>query len=166
MNKKTLVRDFAFGALGGLAGTIAMSKVSNWMYAYEGEENKKLEESLRKEDPPMVMSRKLTENVLRTPVSDETRMRLGSAIHRSYGMFWGGLYGVLHDRVPFFAKAAGLPFAVAFTLIGDEFMNTVMGLTPPPQEFPKEVHIRGAVAHYAYTATADDVFRTLDRLAA
>ena len=166
MDMKKLFRDFAFGALGGIAGTVVMGRVSSWLYEYESEEKKKIEERLRKEDPPMVMARKLTEDVLHTPVSDQTRERLGSAIHWGYGMAWGGLYGILHDRVPFFAKAAGLPFALAFTLIGDEFMNTAMGLTPPPQEFPKEAHIRGTVAHYAYTAAADGVYRTLDHLAA
>jgi hypothetical protein len=166
MDKKKIFRDFAFGALGGIAGTFAMERVSSWVYEYESQEKKKLEESLRKEEPPMVMARKLTEEVLHTPVSEGNRKRLGMAIHWGYGAVWGGIYGVLHNRAPFFAKAAGLPFAIAFTLIGDEFMNTAMGLTPPPQAFPKEAHIRGAVAHYAYTAAADGVYRVLDKVSA
>lgn len=73
--------------------------------------------------------------------------------------------GALHDRVPVMSKAAGLPYGIAFSLVVDEGLNTALKLTPPPQEFPIEVHVRGLVAHVAYAAATDGTFHLLRKVA-
>jgi hypothetical protein len=55
--------------------------------------------------------------------------------------------------------ARGLGFGSAFFLIVDEGLNTVLGFTPPPQEFPWQAHARGAVAHLAYGVVCEGVLR-------
>ena len=73
------------------------------------------------------------------------RSAFSMGVHWGYGIAWGALYGALHDRVPVLSKAAGLPFGVLFWLLGDEVMTTAMKLTPPPQAFPIDAHLRGLV---------------------
>lgn len=79
-------------------------------------------------------------------------------LHWGYGTAWGALYGV----APLLSSSAGLPFGIAFTLIGDEAMNTFAKLTPPTQEFPIDAHVRGLVAHIAWTATAEGIIEVLE----
>jgi uncharacterized membrane protein YagU involved in acid resistance len=151
--------------IGGAVGTLVLDCVANLMYKFESEKKKKLEEHARKEEPTEVLARRISENVLRVKLSNETKSKLGKAIHLSVGIGMGGLYGALHDRVPALSKASGLPFGVAFSLVVDEGLNTALKLTPPPREFPIDAHVRGLVAHLAYAATADRVFRLLRKIA-
>src|SRR5262249_22676739 len=109
---KHLLRDIAFGMIGGAVGTLVLDQVASLMYKFEDEEKKKLEESLRKEGPAEVMARRISEDVLGIELSNETKSRLGKVIHCSVGIGVGGLYGALHDRVPALSKAAGLPYGV------------------------------------------------------
>lgn len=164
-NRKRLFKDLIYGMIGGVLGTMAMEKIAGMLYKVESEEKKKIEESLRKEPPYEVMARRISENIFGIELSDDNKSRFGRVIHWGYGITWGGLYGVLHDRVPALSKAAGLPFGIAFSLIGDEALNTLLKLTPPPQAFPIDAHVRGLVAHLTYTATADGVYYVLRKLA-
>lgn len=86
----------------------------------------------------------------------------GQVLHWGYGTAWGALYGVVRRGIPLLSSAAGLPFGIAFTLIGDEAMNTFAKLTPPTQEFPIDAHVRGLVAHIAWTATAEGIIELLE----
>lgn len=160
-----LVRDIAYGIVGGVIGTLAMEQVTSFLYKFESEEKKKKAESLRTEPPPQAMVRRVTQDVLHVKVSDEMLSKAGNVVHWGYGMAWGALYGVLHDRVPALSRAAGLPFGLGFWLIGDEVVTMAFKLTPPPREFPIDAHLRGLVGHLAYAATTDGVYRILRRTA-
>jgi hypothetical protein len=160
-NGGRLLRDIAYGMIGGAIGTLVLDQVANLMYKFEREEKRKQEEKLRRDEPAEVLARRISEDVLGIELSKETKPRLGKVIHWSLGIGAGGLYGALHDCVPVLSKAAGLPYGVAFSLVVDEGLNTALKLTPPPQEFPVEAHVRGLVAHLAYAATLDGVFRVL-----
>ncbi|HXG93028.1 MAG TPA: DUF1440 domain-containing protein [Blastocatellia bacterium] len=164
-NGNGLLKDIAYGMIGGAIGTLVLERVANLMYKFESEEKKKKEEHLRKEVPPEALARRISEDVLGIEISSETKSKLGQAIHWGTGIAFGGLYGVLHDRVPTLSKAAGLPFGAAFSLVVDEGLNTALKITPPPQEFPIDAHVRGLVAHLAYAASADGVFHLLRKVA-
>ncbi len=164
-NRNRMLKDILYGMIGGVVGTVALERVSNLMYSYESEEKKRKEEKLRKELPTEVAARRLSEEVLGVKVSDRTKSRLSQAIHWGTGVMWGGLYGALHDRMPQLSRAAGLPYGLAFWAIADEGMNALFGLTPPPQAFPIDAHIRGLVAHLAYAGAADGVLHAMRRLA-
>ncbi|SRR5258707_5322278 len=163
-NNNRLLRDIAYGMIGGAVGTFVLDRVAGLMYNFESEEKKRIEESLRKEEPAEVMARRLSEDVLGMTLSDESKSQLGQAVHWATGIGVGGLYGALHDRVPALSKPAGLPYGVAFSLLVDEGLNTALKLTPPPQDFPIDAHVRGLVAHLAYAVTTDGVLRSLKKL--
>ncbi len=91
---------------------------------------------------------------------------MGVVVHWGYGIGWGVLYAALRKRVPFLRAALGVPFGILFSLVGDEMMNTVMGLTAPPRAWPVDAHARGVAAHVACAAAAETTCRGLDAAAA
>jgi len=124
MPKPDFIRDSVCGAIGGLVATAVMSLAASALYRFEREEKKKQEEK---------------------EVSDETFSIVGEALHWFYGAGWGATYGVTRTRLPIARAAGGLPFGVAFFLIGDEALNAGLNLTPPPLDFPIDAHIRSLV---------------------
>jgi uncharacterized membrane protein YagU involved in acid resistance len=71
------------------------------------------------------------------------------------------LYGVLRKKYPVISKFAGAPFGALFFLIGDELINTAFKITPPPQKFPADAHVRGLAGHLAFTAAAEGTSKLL-----
>lgn len=159
-----LLRDIAYGVVGGAIGTVVMGEVTNFLYRFESKDKKKKEEELRREPPYEVMAERLAKNVFGTDLSKQTKSKFGQVAHWGYGLAWGGIYGAMRNGVPSLSRAAGLPFGIAFWAIGDEALNAALKLTPPPQAFPMDAHVRGLVGHLMYTATADGVCRILQRV--
>lgn len=50
-NGTSLTKDVIYGALGGIAGTIALGRLTTWMYGFENEGKKKLEERIVRRRP-------------------------------------------------------------------------------------------------------------------
>ncbi len=163
-----VVKDLVYGIVGGALGTIVIERIGTLLYNAEGERRRKQEEELERrygsEPSYEVMARRLA-GALGVSLTSPARATAGRALHWAYGLAWGALYGLLHDRVPALSKAAGLPFGIEFALFGDEALSAVLKLTPPPQAFPWCVHARGVAGHVAYAATADAVYRGLRRAA-
>lgn len=117
-----------------------------------------------KEPAYTVFARRIAEKA-GLSLSDEQASRAGNALHWSYGIAWGGLYGAMHERVPALGRAAGLPYGATVFVVGDEGLNAVMHTAPLPNEFPLAVHLRGLVGHIVYAATLSGVYRLLTRAA-
>ncbi len=163
-NRSSLWKDISYGMIAGLVGTFVMDKATTAMYEFESEQTKKKESSLMKEPAYTILARKTAERIGSHP-SDKQASKLGNIFHWAYGITWGGLYGALHDRVPAVSKAAGLPYATAVWALGDEGLNTALKISPPPQEFPLAVHLRGFFGHVVYVAVADGTYRLLKKAA-
>lgn len=131
------------------------------LYTLEREDRKHLEKRLRPKPPFMALAAKLNDS-LGLELSDEQEQRFGKGLHWGYGAGWGALYGLLRQRVPVLRRGLGLPFAVAFTLVGDELLNTTLGLTGPASEFPWEAHARGFAGHAGFTAAAELTCRAVE----
>jgi uncharacterized membrane protein YagU involved in acid resistance len=123
-----------------------------------------LEKALVQEQPTEKLAREISREVFGVKLSREQKAALGRAIHWSYGIFWGGAYGVLRRRLRGASWGAGLPFGVAFSLFGNALMLPMMKLTPPARKFPLSSQLRGVASHYAYAATIDCVCNTLERV--
>jgi len=149
--------------IGGMAGTMVLEQITSVMYRFEKPEKRQQQEAIRKESPYDTMARRLA-NVLHVRLGDEDVMIFGQVLHWGCGIAWGAIYGLVRARIPALRRAAGLPFGLAFALIGDEAMNAALKLTPPPQAYPIDAHLRGFAAHVAYAAAAEGVIQTLEWL--
>lgn len=162
VSRNPILRDAVHGTVAGIVGTVVMEQAGALLYRFEKPEKKKQEEAIRKESPYDTMARRITEDLLHIKLGDEDRAMLGQLLHWGYGAGWGALYGVLRNRLPALRAVAGVPFGILFFLIGDEALNTFLKLTPPPQAYPIDAHVRGLVAHIVYTAVAEETIRALE----
>lgn len=158
------LKDVLIGGVAGIVGTMVMPMVTNLMYKFESQEKKELEEKLRPEPPFKVMTKKVVDAVNAHP-SKETMKMLSKGVHWGYGIAWGALYGVLRKKYPVLSKFGGAPFGVLFFLVGDELVNTAFKITPPPQKFPVEAHVRGLAGHLVFMAAAEGTSKLLHKVA-
>jgi uncharacterized membrane protein YagU involved in acid resistance len=160
MNK--ILKDVLYGFVGGAAGTLVIGEAMKSISKLQSEEDKRREQELLPEQPTEKLARKVSESVIGVQMSPDTKAAMGRVVYWGYGIFWGGVYGLLRKRVPVMAWGAGLPFGIAFGLIGPAVMLPGLNLTPPPTQFPVSAHARGLISHYAYAATAEAVCRICD----
>lgn len=158
------LKDVLIGGIAGVAGTMAMPMVTKFIYKYESQEKKELEEKLRPEPPFKTMTKKMVGAVNANP-SKDTLQKLSMGMHWGYGVAWGALYGILRKKYPALSKFGGAPFGALFFLIGDELINTAFKITPPPQKFPIDAHVRGLAGHLAFTAAAEGTSKLLHKVA-
>lgn len=162
MSRNQILRDAVHGTVAGIVGTVVMDQAGTLLYRFEKPEKKKQEEAIRTESPYDTMARRISEDLLRIKLGDRDRTMLGQLLHWGYGAGWGALYGVLRNRAPVLRAGAGAPFGILFFLVGDEALNTFLKLTPPPQAYPIDAHVRGLVAHLVYAAVTEETIRALE----
>lgn len=157
------LKDILIGGLAGVAGMLAMPMITKAMYKHESQEKKHLEEKLRPEPPFKIMAKKIVNGVNANP-SEEALEMFSMGMHWGYGIAWGGLYGAVRKKYPVLSKFGGAPFGVLFFLVGDELVNTVFKITPPPQTFPVDAHVRGLMGHLVFTAAAEGTCKLLHKV--
>jgi hypothetical protein len=111
--------DLVLGALAGIAGTLAMSPVTSWLYRRESAATRRREEAIRTEPPFQTLAARVVETVGLEPTQRRKQV-VASLLHWGYGMAWGALYVVGRCRWPTLGYGFGLPFGIAFLVLGDE----------------------------------------------
>lgn len=144
----------ALGTVGGAVGSLVLLKLGDQLFKMQKRETVEREQQLRPELPVEVLAGRAIELFGLTPTKPR-KQKLGFVLLWSANLMWGAIYGVVRRRVPVFRSAMGLPFAVAFFLIRDEGINTLLGLCPPPRAFPIAAHARGFATHVAHVATVE-----------
>lgn len=135
-------------ALAGLGATLFMEQASTWFYKRQSGPSRQREEQLRKEMPTTTLVRK-SAGVFLSDLDDARAEKLGTVVHYVFGAA-GGPQALLLRRFGLGPLQAGLGVATAMELFVDEGLNTALGLTAPPQQWPWEAHLRGFVAHAVY----------------
>lgn len=177
------------GALGGVAGLLAMGLFFRFAGALAdgngeagdeeagAEETGPLERSdalddislagqQSKEGEPATaaLGRIAYQTVLGGRPDDETRGRLGQAVHWSYGVLAGGVYGALRTELDASDVAAGLGYGAALWVLGDEVMIPLLGLSAGPTAHSISDHALALGAHLVYGATTAGATRALTEL--
>src|SRR5438105_13223047 len=116
------IKDLLFGVIGGVAGTFVIGQVMGALSKLQSEEDQNREKELVREEPTEKLARHISEGALGIPLSGEKKATAGKAVRWGYGIFWGGVYGLLRKRAPTLAWGAGLPFGVSFGLFGPAVM--------------------------------------------
>src|SRR5437660_3360437 len=103
------IKDALFGAIGGLAGTFVIGKVMGAISQLQSEADKKREKALMPEPPTEKLAWRLSENI-GVELDPSKKATMGQAVQWGYGIFWGGVYGILRNQAPAISWGGGLPF--------------------------------------------------------
>lgn len=105
----------------------------------------------REDEPATVTVGRLAyESVKGDEPSRDQGGTLGKAVHWTYGLAVGGLFGLLRDRVAAGSLTAGLGYGAALWLLGDEIAVPVLGLAAGPTAHAATVHADALGAHLVY----------------
>lgn len=97
--------------------------------------------------------------------TDARLRRLKKVVHYGLGLGWGGVYGWLRRNRRVDPLSAGVITGLSLSLVVDETLNPVLGITPPPQAYPTSSHLRGLATHLVYGLTVAVAAEGLHRLA-
>ena len=162
------------GAVGGLAGCIGMDLVSRlWTLASRGEIDGRTEElsqqggrpeveaakkaGLDAGDPGAVATTVIADRVAQSqqkPLSREERRRAGKAVHYSYGIAMGALYGAGVEQIPWLRTQRGGPYGLLLWS-GAEVAVPLLGLASRPTKYTAGEHLFSAVSHAVYGCAAE-----------
>ncbi|HKO56200.1 MAG TPA: DUF1440 domain-containing protein [Thermoanaerobaculia bacterium] len=153
-------RDLVLGAAAGAAATWLMDVITTKVYELEPKEVQERENRARGGRIAYETAAEKLADLLGTELDDDQRKDVGSAIHWSLGISSGVVYGALRPLLR--RRGSGLLCGIAFWLLMDEAALTITGLTPPPQEFPWQTHMRGLIGHLVLGATIESAFCVSD----
>lgn len=119
-----------------------------------------------REDEPATESvgRIAYETVTGDEPEEDTRQKLGQAVHWGYGILMGGVYGALRPEADAPDLAAGLGYGTALWVLGDELMVPLLGLSEGPTAHSIPDHAMALGAHLAYGATTATATQALRRV--
>ena len=158
---KGVIRVLLVGAAAGYLAGQVMDKATTWFYERQSDASKQREGELLPEGAPMATARKLAGLVGAEP-TDEQAATIASGLHQSLGQLYGVVAAALaRNGVP--PVAAGLATGAGGFMLVDELANGLF-FTPPPQAYPVESHLRGAVGHLTFGAATGVLLALARRL--
>jgi hypothetical protein len=158
---KGAIRVLVVGAAAGYLASRVMDQATTWFYDRQSDASKQREGELLPEGAPMASARKLAGLIGAEPTDDQTGT-IATALHQSLAQLYGVVAAALTRRgVP--PLRAGLASGAAGFLLVDELANSLF-FTPPPQAYPVESHLRGAVGHLTFGATTGILLALARRL--
>ena len=158
---KGATRVLVVGAAAGYLAGQVMDKATTWFYERQSDASKRRESELLPEGAPMASARKLAGLVGAEPTDDQADT-IASTLHQSLGQLYGVVAAALaRNGVP--PVTAGLATGAGGFLLVDELANSLF-FTPPPQAYPVESHLRGAVGHLTFGAATGVLLALARRL--
>ena len=143
--------------LAGSAGTLAMT------LAYATERRVRRENRGQLDYDDSLVPGQIVASIMHLPhVTDREENELGLALRWGYGSVFGLWHGILHRK---------FPEPVASTFFGATLMSAtltlfpLLGRTPPPWRWPKDVIVTSLGTHVAYVVAVATVDDRIGRLA-
>jgi hypothetical protein len=158
---KSAIRVLFVGATAGYLASQVMDKATTWYYDRQSDASRQREQELLPEGAPLTSARKLAGLVGAEPTDDQVGT-IALAMHQSLGQLYGVVAAALTRR-GVSPMAAGLASGMGGFLLVDELANGLF-FTPPPQAYPVESHLRGAVGHLTLGVTTGALLAVARRL--
>jgi hypothetical protein len=158
---KSAIRVLFVGATAGYLASQVMDKATTWYYDRQSDASRQREQELLPEGAPLASARKLAGLVGAEPTDDQVGT-IALAMHQSLGQLYGVVAAALTRR-GVSPMAAGLASGMGGFLLVDELANGLF-FTPPPQAYPVESHLRGAVGHLTLGVTTGALLAVARRL--
>ncbi|MBW3563634.1 MAG: DUF1440 domain-containing protein [Acidobacteria bacterium] len=162
IRERSLATDLLVGTAAGVAATWVMDWVTTIMYEREPQQAKDRENAARGDQMAYETAAEKAAELLGHELSEEQRKTLGAGIHWTLGVSAGTVYGLARNQVPAAGLGSGLAYGALFWLAMDEAALTLLGLTPPPPEFPWQTHMRGLVGHLVFGVVVEAAFAIAD----
>lgn len=143
------------GILSGLVGTAVITIVMRGMprlmqrAGLEPSRQQKRLANMAGESPAEQLARKVADGVLDERLAGEAKHTAGEAIHWSYGLAWGGLYGILQSSLKLPHHLHGLVFGGLVSVVAATTLPA-MKLTPPPQKQPLAENVMMGLTQLLY----------------
>ena len=159
-----LPTDLLMGAVAGVAAVWVMDRLDWFLMEQEPEWARRQTKLARPggQDPAHVIANRAA-RALGTRLSPEQPHPAGIAVHYGLGMMMGAAYAALRRRVGGVGTGRGVPFGLAMFVLQDEGLNTLLGTSEPPGQYPWQAHARGAAAHALFGLVTDSLLRLLPR---
>jgi uncharacterized membrane protein YagU involved in acid resistance len=161
---RDLLADILIGLAAGVAATWVMDQATTAMYEREPEEAKERENEARGDRTAYEIAAEESARLAGFDLTAEQRKKGGAALHWALGAGAGAGYGALRNISPYAGAGSGLAYGTLFWLAMDEGALTLLGLTPPPKEFPWQTHARGLAGHLVLGAVIEAAFALTDQL--
>lgn len=182
---RPILTNMLLGAIAGAAASCVMAQVTRYLDEHQNRRVKEQEAEANRgkgasdieveNAPGMVEQRGASglssggsiavEKVARIAgkeLTSEERIGFEIALNVGLSIGVGAVYVLLRRRIPGANLGHGLIFGTTFWLLVDEVGNTVLGLTPPPAEFPWQAHMRGLAGHLVFGVVAETVLALVD----
>jgi len=163
------------GLVAGLAGGLVASWTMNqfqaaWTRIAEGSEKSHGAQSMQpsngssgdqsqdaneQDDATVETAKVISKQVFGHELQESEKEPAGAAVHYTFGIVTGGLYGALAEVSPQVTMGAGVPFGAAFWLIADEVTVPLLGLSKGPTHYPVSTHVYAFASHLVYGMTAE-----------
>lgn len=95
---------------------------------------------------------------------EELKAKLGQAVHWSYGVMVGSMYGALRADAEEPDLLGGLGYGTALWVLGDEIAVPMLGLSEGPTAHSWKDHAKGLGAHLVYGAATSAATQALRRV--
>lgn len=161
-SERSLATDLLLGTVAGVAATWVMDWVTTIMYERESQQARNRENAARGDKMAYETAAEKAAGLVGRELSEEQRKILGAGIHWTLGVSAGTVYGLARNQVPAAGLGSGLAYGALFWLAMDEAALTLLGLTPPPQQFPWQTHVRGLVGHLVFGVVVEGAFAIAD----
>lgn len=161
-SERSVMLDLLLGAAAGAAATWVMDRVTTVIYEHEDEDTLQREKEAQGDQPVYVVAAEKAADSLGLELNEQQKQVAGSAIHWGLGVGGGMVYGVVRHAFPRLGPGFGIAFGTVWWAAMDEGANTLLGLAPPPPEFPWQTHARGLVGHLTLGAVLDVAFLLAD----
>jgi putative membrane protein len=163
---RTLCSDVFAGALGGLAGTLAMNVAQRvWTHladeappesAAGANDARDWQERVESQNSNELAAQAVARLTLGRELTDPELAIAAPAVHFSFGAAAGALYGAFaHREAP--TWQSGAAFGAALWLIADEVAMPLLGLSRSTRERPVEMHLQSLASHLVYGTVAEQV---------
>ena len=152
-----VVRRLGSGALAGAAGWWAMDQTLQFIYDRHSATLRARERRARAGVPALEVLAEKVAAEAGVLLEEGQRKAGGTILQWSTGVATGVIYAALRPRLPARGIARGIGFGAGFSLVVDEGLTPLLGLSPGPFAFPWQTHARGFLGHLVFGIVAEAV---------
>ena len=169
METSKVAKGALAGAIGGLAGTWAMSEFQGWWSrVVHGTEPKSAagrhdardwQEFAEGQNANELAAQAIASQTIDRPLTRQELPAAAAAVHYTFGATMGAFYGALSEMSPRASAGSGAGFGTAVWALADEVAIPLVGLSRPTTGQPPERHAHSFASHIVFGATTEIVRR-------